>query len=208
MRQRLKRLAAGHFWSSDKRHCGVGQPQAPAHERYPGSCNLLQTTWRSHLWICVVRYFFLKTSIIFIKRQGQQQQQSVESAQTPGDSTEDFLGTFSCTGVVCHCLLLNSLHICAFSIPSLFFHQRTLFFPIFYCFSQVFQSQAGSYLDAVKPSHPWFSLLPLSCRPIGQSILWEETSYKITSIVYKTISISVERNLCLLQNQQLFVSHS
>jgi hypothetical protein len=38
---------------------------------------------------------------------------------------EDFLGKFSCAGVVCHCLLLNSLHICPYSIPSLFFHQRT-----------------------------------------------------------------------------------
>ena len=58
----------------------------------------------------------------------QQQQQSVESAQTPGDPREDFLGKFSCKGVVCLCLLPNSLHICAFNILSLFFHQRTPFF--------------------------------------------------------------------------------
>jgi hypothetical protein len=32
---------------------------------------------------------------------------------------EDFLGNFSCAGVVCHCLLLNSLHICPYSIPCL-----------------------------------------------------------------------------------------
>jgi hypothetical protein len=41
---------------------------------------------------------------------------------------EDFLGKFSCAGVVCHSLLLNSLHICPYSIPCLFFHQRTPFF--------------------------------------------------------------------------------
>jgi hypothetical protein len=49
-----------------------------------------------------------------------------------GDPTEDFLGKFSCTGVVWHCLLLNSLHICVFSVPGLFFSTSVRHFFFFF----------------------------------------------------------------------------
>jgi hypothetical protein len=35
---------------------------------------------------------------------------------------EDFLGKIYCSGVVCHCLLQSSFHICVFPIPSPIFH--------------------------------------------------------------------------------------
>jgi hypothetical protein len=47
---------------------------------------------------------------------------------TPGDPVKDFLGKVCCSGVVCHCLLLCSFHICAFPILRLFLHQLATFF--------------------------------------------------------------------------------
>ena len=40
-----------------------------------------------------------------------EQQQSIESAQTRGDRTEDFVGKFSRKGMVCHCLVNSHLSV-------------------------------------------------------------------------------------------------